>query len=274
LIPQSPAIALAMLSETRADGPLSRFFLALVVVADLVVVIIYSIVAAVAAALLGSGVDIGETALEVGWELVGSIGFGVALGMLIGVYVRGIKRGAPLFALLVCVVVAEIGKHVHLDSLIVMLAAGIWLANFSRADADDLIHEFETAQLPVFLVWFALAGMRLDLDQLWTLIVPVLAIVATRMVAFYLGTRIACARTDADSELTSYAWIGLVPQAGLSLALVVAIQAQFPAFGGFAATLMLSVLGVNQLVSPIMMRWALVQSGEAGRKRATDFAAH
>lgn len=273
LVPQSPAIVLAMLSETHSEGKLSQLFLAMVVVADLVVVILYSIVAAVGSAILGSGIDVLETALAVGWELVGSIAFGIAIGMLIGVYLRGIKRGAPLFALLVCVVVAEIGTRIHLDSLIVMLASGIWLANFSRADSDDLVHEFETAQLPVFLVWFALAGMRLDLDELWSLILPVMAIVAARMVAFVLGMRVAAARTHADPAIAGYGWIGLVPQAGLSLALVGAVQSTFPTFGRFAGILILSVLGVNQLISPILLRWALVRGGEVGRKRTTDFAA-
>ncbi|MDQ3366259.1 MAG: cation:proton antiporter [Myxococcota bacterium] len=273
LSPQSPAIVLALQSETRADGPLSRMFLALVVVADLVVVVVYSVVAASGSALIGSGVDVVATALAVGWELLGSIVFGVAIGMLLGLFLRTVKEGAPMFALMVCVVVAEIGSRIHLDPLIVMLAAGIWLENFARADASDLIHGFESAQLPVFLVWFALAGMRLDLPQLWALALPVVVIAATRAAAYYLGARAACRLTGIDPVVARYAWVGLVPQAGLTLALVVVIQSTFPSFGPFAAVLMLSVLGVNQLIAPVLLRIALVRSGESGKRQAPDFAA-
>ena len=273
LVPQSPAIVLAMLSETRSDGKLSQMFLAMVVVADLVVVITYSIVAAIGSAVLGSGIDVGATALAVGWELIGSIAFGITIGMLLALFLRTVKKGAPQFALMVCVVVAEIGRHIHLDPLIVMLAAGIWLQNFSRADASELIHDFESAQLPVFLVWFALAGMRLDIYELWTLAIPVAMIVIVRALAFYLGMRIASSSTQADPIIARYGWIGLIPQAGLSLALVVVIQSAFPAFGPFAAVLMLSVLGVNQLLSPLLLRLALIRSGEAGTKQTSDFAA-
>jgi Kef-type K+ transport system membrane component KefB len=272
LIPQSPAIVLAMLAETNSDGKLSQLFLAMVVVADLVVVILYSIVAAAGSAILGSGVDVGATALAVGWELLGSIAFGIAIGMLLGLFLRTVKKGAPLFALMVCVVVAEIGRQIHLDPLIVMLASGIWLENFSRADASDLVHDFETAQLPVFLVWFALAGMRLDIFQLWALIIPVSIIVVVRAGWFFVGMRIASAYTQADPTTAAWGWIGLVPQAGLSLALVVVIQSTFPTFGTFAAVLLLSVLGVNQLVSPVLLRLALVRAGEVGKKRTSDFA--
>jgi Kef-type K+ transport system membrane component KefB len=273
LIPQSPAVVMALISETRADGPLSQLMLAGVVVADLVVVITYSLVAAVGSAVLGAGIDVAGTALTIGWELIGSIAFGIAIGMLIGLFVRGVKNGAPLFALMVCVVVAEIGVRIHLDPLIVMLAAGIWLENFSRAEAHDLIGGFESAQLPVFLVWFALAGSRLDIVQLYELALPVGIIASARALSLFAGTRVACKATGAEPGVTRFSWIGFVPQAGLSLALVVVIQSTFPTFGGFAALLMLSVLGLNQLVSPVLLRIALVRSGEAGKKTAVDFNA-
>ena len=271
--PQSPAVVMALLSETKADGPLSQFMLAAVVVSDLVVVLCYSIAAAVAGVVIGGGVDVLDTVLAVAWELLGSIVFGALIGVVIGGFLRTAKHGASMFALLICVVVAEIGTRVHLDPLVVMLAAGIWLENFSRTDASALLHGFESAQLPVFLVWFALAGTRLDLVQLSAAIVPVLTPAGTRAAWYFVGTRFACKRTDAPPAVTSYAWMGLVPQAGLSLALIVVIQKQFPTFGAQAAMILLSVLAVNQILSPPILRAMLLRSGEGGKKKAVDFAA-
>jgi Kef-type K+ transport system membrane component KefB len=272
LSPQSPAVVMALISETRADGPLSQIMLATVVVADLVIVLCYAIAAAVAGAIIGSGVDVADIVVSVGWELVGSVGFGLAIGLLIGGFLRSVKRGASLFALLICVVVAQIGTRIHLDPLIVTLTAGIWLENFSRADASELLGGFESAQLPVFLVWFALSGAKLDLPLLRTSLVPVAILAATRAAWFFLGGRAATALTGAPPTVKRYAWLGLIPQAGLSLALIVVIQANFPRFGGDAAVLILSLLGVNLLVSPIALRAALIRSGEAGQKAAADFA--
>jgi Kef-type K+ transport system membrane component KefB len=274
LTPQSPSVMMALLSETRADGPLSQLMLASVVVADLAVVLCYAIAAAIAGAVIGAGVDVADIVLSVSWELFGSVGLGVAIGMLIGAFVRSGARGASLFALMVCVVVAEIGGRLHLDPLILMLAAGIWLENFARTDASALLGGFESAQLPVFLVWFALSGSRLDLPQLGQTVVPVLILASARAAWFFVGSRIACAMTSAPPVVGRFSWIGLIPQAGLSLALIVVIQNNFPHFGGQAAVLMLSVLGVNLLVSPVMLRFAILRSGEAGKRRASDFAAH
>ncbi|HEY3807761.1 MAG TPA: cation:proton antiporter [Kofleriaceae bacterium] len=270
---QSPSVVMALLAETKADGPISRMILATVVVADLVVVIIYSIVAAVAGAVVGGGLDLRETVMSIGWELFGSMAFGVAIGMLIGRYLMSVERGAALFALMVCVVVAEIGEAVHLDPLIVMLAAGVWLKNFSRADANALLHGFEAAELPVFLVFFSLAGCKLNIFDLWSMAVPVVVIAAARAAVFYYGTRRACEATHADPAVTRYGWTGLVPQAGLSFVLVVVIQKNFPTFGAAAAVLLLSVVGINQVFAPVLLRISLVRSGEAGKKLLPD-AAH
>jgi Kef-type K+ transport system membrane component KefB len=171
-----------------------------------------------------------------------------------------------MFALMVCVVVAEIGARVHLDPLVVMIAAGVWLQNFSKADASTLLRGFESAELPVFLVFFSLSGSKLDVQQLWSTLVPVAILALARATVFYVGCRFACARTGADPMVTRFGWTGLVPQAGLSFALIVVIQKNFPSFGQSAAVLLLSVVGVNQLIAPVMLRLSLIRSGEAGRR--------
>jgi Kef-type K+ transport system membrane component KefB len=271
---QSPAVVMALLSETKAEGPLSRLILSAVVLADLGVIIVYSFVAAIATTLLGGEINIGETGLEIAWEVFGSIGFGVAIGGLIGAFLRFVKgASASLFALLICVIVAEIGGRIALDPLVVMLSAGVWLKNFSRSDAGSLLHGFESAELPVFLVFFSLSGAKLDIHQLWATAIPVAIIAAARAGVFFLGCRFACARTRADPVVSRYAWTGLVPQAGLSLALVVVIQKNFPTFGDSAAVLLLSVVGVNQLIAPLLLRMSLIRSGEAGKRIDQDFAA-
>jgi Kef-type K+ transport system membrane component KefB len=270
---QSPSVVMALLAETRAEGPLSRLVLATVVVADLVVIVIYSIVAAIAGSLFGGTIDVSATTLEIAWELLGSMIFGIAIGMLIGAFLRSVRGGgATMFALMVCLVVAEIGSRIHLDALVVMMTAGLWLRNFSKSDANALLHNFEAAELPVFLVFFALAGSKLDLYMLWATLVPVAIIAAARAGVFFLGCRFACERTNADPTVKQFGWTGLVPQAGLSLALVVVIQKNFPTFGQPAAVLLLSVVGVNQLIAPLLLRMSLVRSGEAGKRAPRSFA--
>lgn len=270
---QSPAVVMALLAEMRAAGPVSELILVTVVVADLVVIFCFSIASAVAGALLGGGVDLLHTARDVGWELFGSLAFGVIIGMLLALYLRTVKDGGSLFALTICVVVAEAGPRVHLDPLIVMLAAGLWIRNARHTDPSALMNGFESAQLPVFLVFFALAGAELDIVTLYTLIVPVGIISLARAATFFVGGKIATALTDAPQPIRRYAWTGLLPQAGLALALALVLQKTFPTFGDEAAVILIGVVGLNQLVAPVILRVMLIRSGEAGKKPKIDFGA-
>ena len=267
---QSPAVVIALLAETRADGPVSRVILGSVVLADLVVITMYAIAATVATSALGGGLDVTDTALAVSWQLFGSIAFGIAMGMTIGGYLRWVQRNGVLFAVLCCVVVAEIGPRARLDPLIVMLAAGIWLENASRASAHDLLREIESGRLPLFLVFFALAGTHIDLGRLVASIVPVGVLVIARVVAFRFGAGVACRRSAAPPAVARYAWFGLVPQSGLAIALALLVEQTFPSFGNAAAVLVFGVVGVNELIAPVILRAMLVRSGEAGARPASE----
>ena len=63
-----------------------------------------------------------------------------------------------------------------------------------------------------------------------------------------------------------YAGFGLLPQAGLALALSMLFGKTFPEFGTEAGALTLGVVAINELVAPALYRFALIRSGEAGRK--------
>ncbi|MEJ7602432.1 MAG: cation:proton antiporter [Kofleriaceae bacterium] len=273
LAAKSPAVVMALIAETRAEGPLTSTILASVVVADLCVIICYSIMSAITSAVIGGGLDVIATTLGVSWALLGSVAFGIVTGMLIGQFLRSIASGASLFAVMICVVVAEVGTRIQLDPLIVMLAAGIWLRNFARADPSTLFRDFAAAQLPVFLVFFALAGAGLHIQELWTAIVPVAIIALVRAASLFVGAKIATAVTGAPPVVTKYVWYGMVPQAGLALALALVLTKSFPSFGPEAAVILFGVVGLNECIAPILLRLMLVRSGEAGKKQGVDFAA-
>jgi Kef-type K+ transport system membrane component KefB len=252
----------------------TRVLLAMVVVADFIVIICYALSSAVAGAAIGGNIDVGGVVASVSWELAGSIAFGVAVGALLGAFLQAVKRGASLFGVMVCLVVAEIGSRIHLDPLITMIAAGVWLENFSRADSSKLLHDFESAQLPVFLVFFALAGSHMDLHTLYVSLAPVAIIVGVRAFSFYLGCNLAPRGAGVDPAVRKYAWFGLVPQAGLTIALALILQQSFPTFGPDASVVLLGVVATNELIAPPIFRIVMLRSGEAGKRAATDFAEH
>lgn len=273
LAAQSPAVVMALIGETGAEGVLTRTILASVVVADLVVIISFGVVSSVATAVIGGKVDVGATVGSLAWEVLGSIAVGLFIGLVLGGFVRFVGRGVGLFAVLLCLMTAEISRAVHLDALVIMLAAGLWLENGSKADARELLAGFASASLPVYLVFFALAGVKLDLVALGAVAVPVAVLVVVRALGFFVGARLATRGPGVEPILRRTAWLGLLPQAGLALALAELVRRTFPSLGDAAFALVVGVVATNELIAPVVLRVALLRSGEAG-KRAPTGGAH
>lgn len=261
---QSPAVVVALRDEMEADGPVTRTVLGVVVIADLVVVLLFALTSSIAKAVFGAPGDVGDTLAALTWELLGSLVVGTMVGALITLYLKKVKAGGALFILTVALVMAEVGRRVHFDPLLLALAAGMFIRNLSTA-GDRLHHEIEAASLPVYVVFFAVAGATIHLDVLLLVGIPAGIMVLTRAAGLLVGSRVGATLAQAPPEVVRWSGFGLLPQAGLALALSLLFAQTFPEFGAEAAALTLGVVAINEILAPAIYRYALVRSGEAGR---------
>jgi Kef-type K+ transport system membrane component KefB len=264
MVAQSPAVVVALRDELAADGPVARTVLGVVVVADLVVIVLFALASTVAKATFGAGADALRTASGLAWEILGSLGVGGAIGLVLALYLRKIDGGARLFLLAVTFVVAEVGQRLHFDPLLLALAAGIVVRNATRA-GDALQRAIEASSLPVYVLFFAVAGATLRLDALAVVGVPAAAFVLVRGAGLLAGSRLGARLAQAPEPIVRHVGFGLLPQAGLALALSMMFAKTFPEFGVGASALTFGVVALNELFGPAVYRGALVRSGEAGR---------
>ncbi|HZT28542.1 MAG TPA: cation:proton antiporter [Bryobacteraceae bacterium] len=260
----SPAVVVALRSEMEADGPLTRTVLGVVVMADLVVILLFAVVSSAAKATLGGNADALGTAATLAWELLGSIGSGLLVGGVLAIFLRFVRQGTGLFVVTVAFVVAEVGMRIDFDPLIVALAAGMLVRN-TTALGDRLQEAIEGASLPVYVAFFAVTGANIHLRELLIIGIPAALFVTVRAGGF-LGLGWLAARVAGAPEVVRrYAGFGLLPQAGLALALALLFVRTFPHFGGEASALVLGAVAINEMLAPVLYRFALVRSGEAGR---------
>lgn len=259
---QSPAVVVALRDELRADGPVTRTVLGVVVLADFVIIVCFAIASAIAQFSLGEGADVGETVGRVSWELFGSIGIGAVAGLILSFYLSRVREGVGLFVLLLCVAIAEVGVRLHLDPLLIALGAGIVVQNVGRV-AEPLLHAIHDASLPIYVVFFATAGATIHLDVIPSVAAPAVLLIATRALGLLAGSRLGARLAGADPAVQRFAGFGLLPQAGLALALALLFARTFPSFGEGAQALILSIVAINEILAPAFYRYALIRSGEA-----------
>ena len=63
-----------------------------------------------------------------------------------------------------------------------------------------------------------------------------------------------------------------MPQAGLALALALLIPKTFPSFGEQASVILFGVVGMNEMIAPLILKMVLMRTGEAGKRPTPEFA--
>lgn len=262
IVAQSPAVVVAIRAETGADGAVARTALGVVVLADLVVIVLFTVASSATNAILAGEVDGGAALGHVAWELFGSLGIGTVIGVLLAAYMRIVGQRVDLFVLAVCFLAAEVGRRLMLDPLLIMLAAGMFVENVANS-GHALRHAYEDASLPVYILFFTVAGASIHLDLVPLVAVPATVLVVVRAAGLYAGTYAAATIAKASPEVTRYGGFGLLPQAGLAIALSLLFARTFPEFGEAASVLTLGIVSINELLAPALFRLSLVWAGEA-----------
>lgn len=263
-IVHSPAVTMALISETEARGPVARTTLGVVLLSDVAVVLLFSGVMAAARILVPpSGSAAGPSIGALVWEILGALLVGTVIGLAVALYLRFVHRELMLFAILVAFFGVEITTVTHVEMLLTLLAAGFVAENISRAgEGEALRHAMERSAAPVFVVFFALSGAKIDLGGVAELILFVVPIALVRMGAIWAGTRVGARWAGARGPERRYVWMGLVSQAGVAIGLSSIIAGAYPGVGDALRGLLLALIAVNETVGPILFRRALDVGGE------------
>ncbi|HEY6882080.1 MAG TPA: cation:proton antiporter [Polyangiales bacterium] len=269
-VSRSPSATLAILSQTRAKGPLARFSLAFVMSSDVVVLVLMAATLSLVRPLIepGSSASL-KSLLAVGHELLGSISLGTTLGLVLIVYLRFV--GTQILVLVVAIgfALSEGLRYLRFEPLLTFLTAGFVVQNLSH-QGDKLLHTIEQTGSVVFIVFFATAGAHLDIPLLAELWPIALSLCAGRFVATWIAHRIGAAWARDDPFLVRWGWASLVSQAGLTLGLSAVLARAFPAVGEGLRSLVVATVAINEVVGPIFFKLGLERGREVRGGEAAD----
>lgn len=266
-ISNSPAVAVALLSETRAQGPMAETCLAVTVCKDLLVVILFTLTSGIGYGLLHSEAGAAVTPAlfaELAWHLLGSMTAGAILGWLMSTVLHHLHRQMSIFVLAVALAIGLFSDAVGLEPLLVSLTAGFVLSNIWPGKSERLFHSIEELSVPVYCIFFAMAGAKIDLQSLLSMWPIAGAIVIVRVAAVWSSTTFACRLTGVPAPARTWMWTALIPQAGVSIALASSVAVHFADFewGPTLASLLLATIAMFECFGPILFRHGLVKSGE------------
>ncbi len=259
----SPSTVIAVVTELRARGRMTESILGVTVLKDVLVIALFAGVASLSIYLdtAGGSLDLGLIG-ETVWRLAASAAGGAVLGLLLIFYIDRVGAELVLFMIGVSFISTELFHHFGLHPLLATVVAGFVVQNFS-SHGRMFIESLERASLPIFVIFFAIAGAGLDLSALRSWWPIVLLVLVGRTVLVWGGTALGGIAAGETSHIRRLSWLGYLPQAGVSLGLAVLVTEHYPTWGELVEDVGISMIALNQIIGPVGLKYALVRSGEA-----------
>jgi trehalose-6-phosphate synthase/Kef-type K+ transport system membrane component KefB len=259
----SPTMTAAVIADSGARGRVSETVLAVVVLADLVILVLFSVSMQLAREVVGTGGGLGGGALaQIAWEIGGAVAFGVLVGVLFALYMRYIGREITLAVLVVCAVLSQVGSTQQLQPLLAAVAAGLVIENLAVAQGDMLRAAVRRGAPPVLVVFFVAVGASLRLDAVAVIGAAGVALSMVRLAVIRLGVSAGVQVSGLQGAPATYAWMGLVSQAGITLGFASVVASEFPGWGQQLQLLVVASIAIHELVGPILFRHGLAKAGE------------
>jgi len=265
----SPSTTVAVITETQSGGPVTELSLAVAVTIDVVILVVFAPVLALAEVLTQPGGSFQLTLmLKVGWEILSAVPLGILFGVGVVWYLRSVREEISIFLVGVVFFAVEFTNAIHSDPVLTCLIIGFVVENYSD-QGETLIQAIESSSLPIYAVFFAVAGAALNLDALRARWFAALTIVLVRLGTTVASTNLAARRVTSTPTVRRYLWTGFLGQAGVSLGLAQLIAESVPApLGTDLRTLIVASIVVNQVIGPVIFRLGLEKAGEIGGRSA------
>ena len=281
MIARSPSSALAIIKELRARGPYTHKVLGATVLKDAVVIIIFAASVSVAAVLVeGESFNVGLL-LFVIFEILLDIALGILIGLMLNLVMKLpndlLKSGLVLLLGLSVFLFSTILHDFHLFSLpvaifseplLICMTAGFYMANFTDR-AKDFRHTIEEMSPIIFMLFFTLVGIELELNVIGEAWVIILILFAVRIIGIFIGSFAGSLVARDPGPGNALLGLGFITQAGVSVGLAKEIAVEFSEWGAELATLSIGVIVLNQIVGPPVLKWAINRVGESHGRGAT-----
>ncbi|RLD25262.1 MAG: potassium transporter TrkA [Bacteroidetes bacterium] len=279
-IARSPASAIAIVNEMRAKGPFVQTVLGVTVLIDFFVILFFSFALEVSVAIFeGSSLNLGFILI-----LLLELGSSFLTGLLLGRLLIWLLKSSLAFAVKSFLVVlsgyliyiihhyisdltyAEYQHSISIEPLLVCIVGSFIVTNYSAYRAEFL-RILEKVGPYIYVAFFVLSGAAIELNIFIEVIgitfILFLFRLGSLMIGGFVGSKIA-----GDPPLFSrISWMPYVTQAGVGLGLATIVASTFPGWGTEFATIIISVIVLNQLVGPPLFKWAINIVGE-GHTRA------
>ena len=268
----APAGTVAIIQEYRAKGPLTQALYSVVGFDDGLGIVIFGFASAIAVQLLSQAAFSAEILLRPLFEILGSVGVGLLVGLTAGMLAARLDSKRDVLTLNFGLVLLSTGisNALHLSLILTNLVVGITLVNTQTHRTTERVGEAIAGVMPLlFTMFFLLAGAHLRLQALPALGLIGLVYILGRSFGLIGGAWMGSVLGGADKTIRNNLGLGILSQAGVAIGLALYVQRTFSAYGDtgvwIGTTIITTVTATSvifEIVGPILTKIALRRAGE------------
>ncbi len=269
----APAATVVIVEKLKAKGPFVDYLYGVVALDDAGTVILFSIVFALSVSAMGDAshslsVSIFHAIMEIIYSLI----IGVIGGLTIHFTVAK-KRNMneiKIITLGVLFICTSIAISLNLSPLISNMAIGMILVNLDKKNVR-ILFSIQPLTAPLYAIFFSIAGAELSLSIFGNnrIIIAGLSFIVLRAIGKYFGIFISAKALNIPKTVTNYLGLGLLPQAGVAIGLVLFVQAspiimdatpEIQSQIGEMTNIVLMSVFFNELFGPMFAKYAILKS--------------
>mmetsp|Transcript_54603 Transcript_54603/g.90074 ORF Transcript_54603/g.90074 Transcript_54603/m.90074 type:complete len:429 (+) Transcript_54603:130-1416(+) len=280
LMARSPASAIAVVKELRASGPFTTIALSVSVAMDVVLIMLFSVNVDVAHTLL-AGMEfhsIASVVMPFG-KLITSFLVGLLVGKLLEFTTASRMPLAGKSFLMVfygftVFFMAETLRErtssiIDIEPLLACVLASVLATNITT-HRDEYQAMLDMVLPRANIVFFTLAGASLAINTLVDTYWLAMMLFVVRLCALWIGTQVGGYMASLPQDHSRIRWMAFVTQAGVAMGLARQVSLIFPTWGPSFASMVISVVVLNEMLGPPLFRYSLVRTGEAKAFEPSD----
>ena len=260
----APAATVNVIKQYNAKGKLTNTILTVVALDDAVCLFLFSIACAVSQSMLSGHFSFYDALVSPLIEMVLSLLVGIIAGFIFCIVEKKVRRDRSqvlIISTAAVLVGTGLGIYLDLSSILICMAIGSVIANFSRR-YERVFSLTEDAINPIYVIFFVMAGYSLDLKVVLSLGLIGIAFVISRFAGKMLGAFLGCTLARTDSVTRNYLGMGLMPMAGVGVGLAVAAAKMMPEYGSLFLNIIMGATFIFEITGPILTAQGLKKSGD------------
>jgi Kef-type K+ transport system membrane component KefB len=275
----SPIATVLVLREANSEGPLTDAVYNVVAWNNVACLLAFGVATFIVRLFTSTGdaglaTSLGQETLLFFWSNVGAVALGVVLGYMLAWWGKHVdEHGELLMLVLGSILIAVGGAHwLGVSSLIASMTLGATLINLAPA-ARHLFEVLGKTDPPLYAIFFVLAGAHLQLSSLLLIGLSGVGYTIGRILGKMVGAWYGATRLGYPPIVKKYLGVTLVAHAGVAIGLALQIRATFPDYADVISAVILGSVLINEVLGPVMTKYAILRSGEAREENRGAFQA-